>query len=64
MGDPNDDWCSVCVNGGRLLCCDRCPRVFHLDCYTPVIENTPPKEEIWCCWLCEDECIYDFSARK
>lgn len=30
-----DQWdveCSVCSLGGELLCCEGCPRAFHLDC--------------------------------
>ena len=39
--DPNEDWCAVCINGGDLLCCDRCPKVFHMKCHVPSIKIFP-----------------------
>jgi hypothetical protein len=32
-GDGNDDQCTACLlEDGTLLCCDGCPRAYHLDC--------------------------------
>lgn len=28
----NHDCCDSCKEGGDLLCCDRCPAAFHLQC--------------------------------
>ncbi|KAG6931830.1 tripartite motif-containing 24, partial [Chelydra serpentina] len=39
--DPNEDWCAVCQNGGELLCCEKCPKVFHLSCHVPSLMNFP-----------------------
>ncbi|PBK68231.1 hypothetical protein ARMSODRAFT_958356, partial [Armillaria solidipes] len=29
----NEDWCIHCREGGELVTCDHCPRVFHAECY-------------------------------
>ncbi|CAF96112.1 unnamed protein product, partial [Tetraodon nigroviridis] len=50
--DPNEDWCAVCQNGGELLCCDRCPKVFHLSCHIPALHEPPSGE--WFCSFCRD----------
>ncbi|CAH2060374.1 unnamed protein product [Thlaspi arvense] len=44
----NDDLCSICKDGGELLCCDTCPRSYHIVCaYLP----SPPSER-WSCKFC------------
>ncbi|XP_061198538.1 tripartite motif-containing protein 66 isoform X2 [Neopsephotus bourkii] len=57
----NEDFCAVCLNGGELLCCDRCPKVFHLSCHVPALLSFPVGE--WVCTLCrnpvEPEVEYD-----
>ncbi|XP_078424634.1 E3 ubiquitin-protein ligase TRIM33-like isoform X1 [Cetorhinus maximus] len=59
--DPNEDWCAVCQNGGDLLCCEKCPKVFHLVCHVPTLLNFPSGE--WICTFCRDpvnpEVVYD-----
>lgn len=32
MDDEWDEDCFICSEGGELLCCDGCPRVFHYTC--------------------------------
>ncbi|XP_022255616.1 serine-rich adhesin for platelets-like isoform X2 [Limulus polyphemus] len=47
-----EDWCAVCHDGGELLCCGACPRVFHLRCHVPSLTSTP--SENWTCLMCLD----------
>lgn len=30
--EGSDDYCTVCLDGGALFCCDACPRAFHRKC--------------------------------
>ncbi|XP_075043725.1 tripartite motif-containing protein 66 isoform X2 [Mixophyes fleayi] len=57
----NEDFCAVCLNGGEMLCCDKCPKVFHLSCHVPALLSFPGGE--WVCTLCrnlnEPEVEYD-----
>ncbi|RUS80711.1 hypothetical protein EGW08_011534 [Elysia chlorotica] len=53
QGDPNDDYCACCHNGGDVLCCDRCPRVFHLQCHIPEMEAVPSGSFV--CTICEGD---------
>uniref|UniRef100_A0A672MN33 Tripartite motif containing 66 n=1 Tax=Sinocyclocheilus grahami TaxID=75366 RepID=A0A672MN33_SINGR len=48
----NEDFCAVCLIGGDLLCCDRCPKVFHLSCHVPPLHSFPIGD--WICTLCRD----------
>ncbi|XP_075719747.1 autoimmune regulator [Rhinoderma darwinii] len=47
----NDDECSVCRDGGELLCCDGCPRSFHLSCLAPPLTFIP--SGTWRCNSCK-----------
>jgi len=40
----------VCDLGGNLLCCDSCPRVYHLECLNPPLKRPPPGK--WQCPRC------------
>ncbi|CAH2325511.1 tripartite motif-containing 66 isoform X1 [Pelobates cultripes] len=48
----NEDFCAVCLNGGEMLCCDHCPKVFHLSCHVPALLSFPVGE--WVCTLCRN----------
>ncbi|XP_055058338.2 autoimmune regulator [Misgurnus anguillicaudatus] len=48
--EHNDDECAVCKDGGELICCDGCPRAFHLTCLVPPLTSIP--SGTWRCQLC------------
>lgn len=50
----NDSTCYECNAGGEVVCCDGCPRSYHLDC---VSRETEPRRgaEKWYCPDCQDQ---------
>ncbi|XP_029363137.1 E3 ubiquitin-protein ligase TRIM33 [Echeneis naucrates] len=64
--DPNEDWCAVCINGGDLLCCDRCPKVFHMKCHVPTIKIFPKGDFLctFCRSLANPEIEYCDDSKK
>ncbi|KAI3466934.1 hypothetical protein Pfo_023597 [Paulownia fortunei] len=42
--------CVVCELGGKLLCCDSCPRTYHLECLDPALKRIPTGK--WECPIC------------
>ncbi|KAF6136542.1 hypothetical protein GIB67_015998 [Kingdonia uniflora] len=50
--------CVICDLGGNLLCCDSCPRVYHLQCLNPPLKRAPPGK-----WYCQTCCEYDGSVK-
>ncbi|EHH16924.1 hypothetical protein EGK_13185 [Macaca mulatta] len=43
LHQKNEDECAVCRDGGELICCDGCPRAFHLACLSPPLREIPSK---------------------
>ncbi|GFQ01017.1 chromodomain-helicase-DNA-binding protein 4 [Phtheirospermum japonicum] len=46
----NDDLCSICEDGGVLLCCENCPRAFHSEC----VGLSCPPQGTWYCKYCKN----------
>ncbi|KDP41622.1 hypothetical protein JCGZ_16029 [Jatropha curcas] len=46
--DGNDHICSICLDGGDLILCDKCPSAFHKDCIG--LQVIPDGD--WFCPLC------------
>lgn len=44
------DYCHICQDGGELLCCDRCPKAYHLQCLYPPLKKIP--DGTWHCPRC------------
>ncbi|KAL0398105.1 UNVERIFIED_CONTAM: protein CHROMATIN REMODELING 4 [Sesamum radiatum] len=48
--------CEVCELGGKLLCCDYCPRTYHLECLDPALQRIPKGK--WECPICrQHRCV-------
>ncbi|XP_022979137.1 protein CHROMATIN REMODELING 4-like isoform X1 [Cucurbita maxima] len=45
--------CVVCDLGGNLLCCDSCPRTYHLQCLNPPLKRIPMGK--WHCPNCNQK---------
>lgn len=58
--DINDDECATCGDGGDLLCCDNCPRSYHLECAS--LEFVP--KGAWRCDVCNAEATRMAASRK
>ena len=56
----NDDLCSICQDGGDLLCCDGCPRAFHIDCVPlPCIPSGT-----WYCRYCQNNFLKESNVER
>ncbi|XP_075773988.1 autoimmune regulator [Pelodiscus sinensis] len=53
LNQKNDDECAMCRDGGELICCDGCPKAFHLACLVPPLTEIP--SGTWRCISCSAE---------
>eukprot|EP01083_Nonionella_stella_P007835 22546_1 len=59
--DTSDDQCAYCREGGELLCCDTCARVYHVKCTR--LEDIPDGD--WfCAFCCEPSAFLGVSGFK
>eukprot|EP00466_Bigelowiella_natans_P003529 jgi/Bigna1/73238/fgenesh1_pg.23_\ len=60
------DLCFACLQGGELICCDRCPAAFHYRCAG--MSNHPSKRisehAVWLCPICEGTATHDELRKK
>lgn len=55
--DTNLDYCEVCLGAGDLVCCDKCPRSFHLACLKMQESDLP--EGDWQCAECKKPSYFE-----
>jgi len=48
--DGNVDYCHICHKHGNLVCCDYCPRAFHMECIES--SHCPTSDSRWECMVC------------
>lgn len=48
----NEDYCSACGGAGKFVCCETCPRSFHLLCCDPPLSEATLPEDAWYCNIC------------
>ncbi|XP_055388987.1 PHD finger protein 12 [Condylostylus longicornis] len=48
----NHDSCDACDEGGDLICCDKCPSSFHLQCHDPPLTEEDIPNGQWLCHNC------------
>ncbi|CAL7949296.1 unnamed protein product [Xylocopa violacea] len=48
----NHDICDACRDGGELICCDKCPASYHLQCHYPAVDPSDIPNGEWLCYAC------------
>ncbi|XP_011892819.1 PREDICTED: autoimmune regulator isoform X5 [Cercocebus atys] len=61
LHQKNEDECAVCRDGGELICCDGCPRAFHLACLSPPLREIP--SGTWRCSGCLQVTVQEMQPR-
>ncbi|KAL4833916.1 hypothetical protein H8958_011675 [Nasalis larvatus] len=61
LHQKNEDECAVCRDGGELICCDGCPRAFHLACLSPPLREIP--SGTWRCSSCLQVTVQEMQPR-
>ena len=41
VGPRHEEWCAVCDDGGDMILCDTCPKIYHLECHVPPLKEPP-----------------------
>jgi hypothetical protein len=62
--DGNVNMCIICNEEGEMLCCDKCPRAYHLACLTRQDQGVPDGD--WQCPKCrasEDDRMPQINVR-
>ncbi|XP_015607770.1 PHD finger protein 12 [Cephus cinctus] len=60
----NRDSCDACRDGGELICCDKCPASFHLQCHDPPLEPKDIPNGEWMCHACRQANKNDNGINK
>ena len=62
--DGTHHTCWYCNEYGEMICCDKCPRVFHFECLIPPMRKSDMPEGDWFCPICVAEQIAKEEAAK
>ncbi|XP_066597371.1 PHD finger protein 12 [Prorops nasuta] len=60
----NRDYCDACRDGGELICCDKCPASYHLQCHYPPVDPTDIPNGEWLCYTCRCAAKRDLLESK
>ncbi|XP_043463702.1 PHD finger protein 12 [Leptopilina heterotoma] len=60
----NRDSCDACEDGGELICCDKCPASFHLQCHDPPLDPADIPQGEWICHACKNNSRKDIVGKN